>query len=471
MNTRSPLVLVVLALLLAAPPARAQPLPTIAYQGYLEQSGAPLNNPSATLTFRLFNTYTGGTALWTETKTGVGVDEGLFDVALGSQVEMANTLFDGLLFLSVAVGGTSASQLSPRTVFRTVPYARTLSAPARIFGSDAGALLTVQNTTGGASGNGLYAETGAAGGRAVYGQAGSNSGAGAGVFGQSESVDGYGVFGTGPGVGVYGSGNSYGVYGSSPDVGVLGASPEVGVFGTASAQFSSGVFGESPNAGVHGQSPDKGVWGVGSAISGITYGVYGDANSSAGYAGYFNGRVNVAGTLTKGGGAFQIDHPLAPAERILRHSFVESPDMLNVYNGNVALDRRGEAVVVLPEWFEALNRDFRYQLTCIGGYAPIYVAEEVRGNRFRIGGGTPGLRVSWQVTGIRQDAWANANRIVVEEDKASEDRGHYLHPSAVGLPRAQGVDYDAAREARMEQARAAREAAPPPPPAPAPRDR
>jgi hypothetical protein len=95
----------------------------------------------------------------------------------------------------------------------------------------------------------------------------------------------------------------------------------------------------------------------------------------------------VIGNLSKGGGSFKIDHPLDPANKYLYHSFVESPDMMNVYNGNVVLDANGEAVVVLPDWFEALNRDFRYQLTCIGGFAPVYIAEEIANNQFKIAGG------------------------------------------------------------------------------------
>jgi len=127
-----------------------------------------------------------------------------------------------------------------------------------------------------------------------------------------------------------------------------------------------------------------------------------------GHAGLFDGDVEVNGTLTKSNGAFKIDHPLDPANKYLYHSFVESPDMMNIYNGNAILDESGETWVELPEWFEALNRDFRYQLTCIGGYAQVYVAEEISANRFKIGGGTPGLKVSWQVTGIRKDPYAEA---------------------------------------------------------------
>jgi hypothetical protein len=106
--------------------------------------------------------------------------------------------------------------------------------------------------------------------------------------------------------------------------------------------------------------------------------------------------------------------------------------MKNIYDGAAVLDANGEAVIELPNWFEALNTDFRYQLTCIGGYAPVYIAQEIEGNRFKIAGGNSGMKVSWQVTGIRQDAWANVHRIPVEEEKRAEERGYYLHPVVHG---------------------------------------
>jgi hypothetical protein len=108
--------------------------------------------------------------------------------------------------------------------------------------------------------------------------------------------------------------------------------------------------------------------------------------------------------------------------------------MMNVYNGNIVLDDQGEALVTLPDWFEALNRDFRYQLTAIGGPGPnLYVAQEIAGNQFQIAGGAPGLKVSWQVTGIRQDPYAEAHRIPVEEDKPQKEKGAYLHPEEYGV--------------------------------------
>jgi hypothetical protein len=157
--------------------------------------------------------------------------------------------------------------------------------------------------------------------------------------------------------------------------------------------------------------------------------VYGFTDS--GWAGYFQGNVHVAGTLTKGGGGFKIDHPLDPANKCLSHSFVESPDMLNLYNGNVTLDDSGEAWVELPVWFAALNKEFRYQLTAIGAPAPtLHVAEEIQDRRFKIAGGHAGVEVSWQVTGVRHDPFAKAHRIPVEEDKPPVERGTYLHPEA-----------------------------------------
>ena len=121
--------------------------------------------------------------------------------------------------------------------------------------------------------------------------------------------------------------------------------------------------------------------------------------------------VDVVGTLSKGGGSFKIDHPLDPANKYLYHSFVESPDMMNIYNGNITTDGDWLATVMLPDWFEALNRDFRYQLTVIGQFAQAIVAGKVANNQFSIQTDKPNVEVSWQVTGIRQDAYANAHRI------------------------------------------------------------
>ncbi len=150
------------------------------------------------------------------------------------------------------------------------------------------------------------------------------------------------------------------------------------------------------------------------------------------------GNLSVSG-IVKQGGSFRIDHPLDPGNKYLYHSFVESPDMMNIYNGNVTTDERGYATVELPNWFEALNRDFRYQLTVIGTFAQAIVAEKVRDNRFVIRTDRPNVEVSWQVTGIRQDPWANANRIPVEVPKPDGERGTYRYPETYGQSAARAI--------------------------------
>jgi len=239
----------------------------------------------------------------------------------------------------------------------------------------------------------------------------------------------------------YGLGGRFegGYIGVQGGVYASGSNTYEGVYGFA-------AYGTGTNMGVHGRAGD----------GEYNYGVYGscDGGGTENYAGYFNGDVEVTGILTKGGGSFKIDHPLDPENKYLVHSSVESPDMMNVYNGNVILDAGGEAVVALPEWLETLNRDFRYQLTAIGEPGPnLHIAEEIAGNSFRIAGGTPGMKVSWLVSGIRQDPLANAQRIQVEVDKHEEERGKYLHPEAYGLSKERGLHYEQLQRAQQKSAR------------------
>jgi hypothetical protein len=252
------------------------------------------------------------------------------------------------------------------------------------------------------------------------------------VYGEARPVDGWGYGG-------YFRGGYYGLYGWGDGGGYTGSA--YGLYGNANGTAGTryGVLGSASTGGNVGYN--FGVYGT--AYGGLyNYGVYGEsASGEVRYAGYFVGNVNVTGTIYKAGGTFKIDHPLDPENKYLYHSFVESPDMKNIYDGIVTLDDNGEAWVDLPEWFGALNSDFRYQLTCIGGYAPVYISRKISNNRFMIAGGTPGLEVSWQVTGIRQDAWAQKNRYPVEELKRADERGLYLHPEVFGQPESRGLDY------------------------------
>jgi hypothetical protein len=274
-----------------------------------------------------------------------------------------------------------------------------------------------------------------------------------GVLGRSEI--GWGMLGhSDSGIGIQGSSNTgTDVYGSGFSSYGVRADSVSGIAVEGASLHWFGVNGVSRNSiGVYGEAAGDdraGVLGITTNKAGI--GVTGTApTGSGGFAGYFAGNVKITGNLQKSGGSFKIDHPLDPANKYLSHSFVESPDMKNIYDGVVTLDNDGKAEIDLPDWFAALNKDFRYQLTAIGAPGPnLYIAEEISdtvtefsnndNSSFKIAGGTPGMKVSWHVTGIRKDPWANAHRIQVEEDKPDKERGYYIYPELYGQPVENGL--------------------------------
>jgi len=213
---------------------------------------------------------------------------------------------------------------------------------------------------------------------------------------------------------------------------------------------SIGVSGVGWDAGMSAHGQISGLYAYGGSSTGVSaYGRHtgvsatGNSNGVVAeggvYAGYFHGNVYVSGTLSKGGGGFTIDHPLDSANKYLSHSFVESPEMLNMYRGNITTDDRGEATIELPDYFAALNRDFSYHLTVIGQIAQAAVTTEIHDNRFTVQTDRPGVTVSWLVIGVRQDAWANAHRIPVEEAKPQAERGFYLHPEVYEQPATRSI--------------------------------
>jgi len=180
-----------------------------------------------------------------------------------------------------------------------------------------------------------------------------------------------------------------------------------------------------------------------------------DADGGSGYAGYFTGNVTVTGSLSASVKNFKIDHPLDPANKYLVHASVESSEMKNIYDGTVTTDAEGNATVSLPSWFEALNTDFRYQLTVIGQFAQAIVSRKVQNNEFAIRTSVPNVEVSWQVTGVRHDAFAMANPLVVEEEKDARVRGYFIHPELYGAQAERQIQW--ARHARtMKQMKAMR---------------
>jgi hypothetical protein len=175
-----------------------------------------------------------------------------------------------------------------------------------------------------------------------------------------------------------------------------------------------------------------------------------DLNGDVAYAvaGNFQGNVIITGAVRSSvAKSLTIDHPLDPANKYLVHAAVQSSEMMNIYTGNVTTDAQGEARVQLPEWFEALNTDFRYQLTVIGQFAQAIVSSEVKNHEFAIRSSVPSVKVSWQITGVRQDAYAKANPLVVEEEKDARSKGFYLHPELYGAPAQKQTEY--ARHPRM----------------------
>jgi hypothetical protein len=176
--------------------------------------------------------------------------------------------------------------------------------------------------------------------------------------------------------------------------------------------------------------------GVGVRVtSGSAVALYGEAaGNGANVAVSAFGNLNATGTKS-----FVIDHPLDPENMTLKHYCSEGPEPYNVYRGNVRLGSDGAAWVTLPRYFETINRDVSYQLTCVGGFAQVYVSSEVSQNKFQIAGGKPGLKVSWQVTAVRNDAYVRHYGIEPEQMKPESERGLYLAPEAYGLPKSKAA--------------------------------
>ena len=357
------------------------------------------------------NTYSVGDSGITEDKfgkVGVGTITPTSPLTVAGIIETINP-GGGIRFPDGTIQTTSASG-----AMFSIPHDATLrgngtavsplgvAVPLTLGGSVSGSIINVSNLSGDGSG------VTATGGDNTTGGTG-----GAGVIaagGQGNGIGGSGVKGTG--------GNTVGLLTGGPGVVAQGGDSTLGAGGPGlRASGGNGPLSDRAAAVFFGHVEVNGPMIVGDDLF-------------------------VVGMLSKGGGSFKIDHPLDPENRYLVHSFVESPDMKNIYDGVATLDSNGEAVIELPEWFEVLNRDFRYLLTPVGAPMPgLFVAGKLKENRFKVAGGQPGMEVSWQVTGIRQDTWANKNRIKVEVDKSESERGHYLHPEAFDKPEELGIQY------------------------------
>jgi uncharacterized integral membrane protein (TIGR00698 family) len=225
---------------------------------------------------------------------------------------------------------------------------------------------------------GVWGESSSSTGRGVFGNAPATTGINAGVEGISNSNSGRGVRGiatrTGAGItyGVWGEarGNTgRGVYGLATST--AGAGPTIGVWGETRHSFGYGVLGEAKAT-----SPEEtyGVFGdntsttAGHGVFGRGFrGVQGLATSASGFGVYSSGNCHVQGNFTVSGTkAFQVDHPLDPANRYLRHHCTEGAEPLTLYSGSVALGRDGTAEVALPGVGFAATRILRLGVVLLG---------------------------------------------------------------------------------------------------------
>ncbi|MDW8321733.1 MAG: hypothetical protein RMM08_10250 [Armatimonadota bacterium] len=274
------------------------------------------------------------------------------------------------------------------------------------------------------SASGVWGQSASTSGRGVTGWVGASSGSTRGVFGQSDSVNGMGVYGWTTAT----SGCTYGVFGRSDSV------DGVGVYGCSWATTNGTACGV---LGSIFQPYGEAVVGYAGAHGGV--GVYGYSASAEGYGVYSEGRFAATGTKN-----FQIDHPLSPETAYLNHYSTEGPEPYNAYSGNIVTDGQGYAVVQLPDYFESINRDFRYQLTVIDGSDDFVLAKVVRkvqNNRFVIRTSKPFVEVSWRVEAVRNDRWVQQYGYQTEQPKPAEHRGKYLNPELYGQPKELGIHY------------------------------
>ncbi len=220
------------------------------------------------------------------------------------------------------------------------------------------------------------------------------------------------------------SNNAYGLYGEYRG----GATADgCGVYGWAypAANWGYGVYGYGGWRGVYGYSAGTGVYG---------------ADATGGNFGVFsNGNMGATGVKP-----FVIDHPADPANKTLRHFSIESNEVLNVYRGNVVLDKNGQATVQLPHYFHLINTNFSYVLTPIGAPAQVYILQKIdEQGKFVIAGGNPNQEISWYVYAERNDPYLQRypEAKQVEVEKEPKIKGKYYRPELYGQPAEKGIDY------------------------------
>ncbi|MBL0335072.1 MAG: hypothetical protein IPP73_07075 [Chitinophagaceae bacterium] len=160
--------------------------------------------------------------------------------------------------------------------------------------------------------------------------------------------------------------------------------------------------------------------------------------------------------------AFTMDHPLDPENKLLMHAAAESNEVINFYSGNVTTDATGKATVQLPDYFEAINKDFRYQLTVLGTFAQAIISKEVSNNHFEISTNQPNVKVSWEVKGVRNDARMQMHPFTAVAEKTPAQKGKYVDAESHHQPLSKGVSYDANLQSSLNDVQPALKKATPP---------
>lgn len=301
------------------------------------------------------------------------------------------------------------------------------------FQTDGPSGIAVRGTASSATGSnyGVYGKSNSPDGRGVYGIATATGGGGLNIGGEfvSDGPSGRGV----RGIATSTSGSTYGGYFRTH-------SPE----GRGVQAENSATSGLNYGGNFKAYSPQgRGLQGFALASNGSNFGVIGGTSSATnGYGLYSLGRTGASGTKS-----FRIDHPLDPENLYLNHYCSEGPEPLNVYSGTVRTDSSGVAWVQLPAYFEAINRDFRYQLTVVDDgdgaiFAQAKVARKIRENRFKIRTSVPNVDVCWEVKGVRNDLFVQRNGAPVEVEKEPHEQGLYQYPELYDFPKERGVFYE-----------------------------